>query len=286
MTQTILFNVTMLGDAIQSNEALDGVIFAYMIKATFVSGRINNATQAKMCSVLGMGNRLLKRCLKSALKHGYVRQEGKDIISNNLKERLCYVNPLRIERKRLKDRKIGESPRCPFKYIQLRKIIREFVIENHISKQNDFCHTIECQANPHSDKELKRAKKRIKRMGKSVIAENPDRLSNRRVMKVANLKRTTAKSIMRGLVLNKRISKTPNIEQTEIDVQKELGMSYTEPYFRSCVKRWVYNYAQHLDKGYPVLEWRYLNESNCRLMASIQYANSYSLRHDNIRLFL
>lgn len=278
MIQTLFLNATLSTTAVQSTEALDGLVFAYMIKTTFVSGRINNATIAHICHVLGCGNRVARRGLKSALKHGYVRQEGNDIIANNLNNRLDYVYPLQIE--------IRRDKKCPFRFTQLRKLIRKVVIENHISKQQDFSNTIECSVNPHCHKQYKRAVKRIKRMCEKPIAENTDRLSNRRIMEVANTKRSTAKNIMREMVKAKTLAKTANVEQTDIDIQSELGMSYTEPSFRYAAKNWIFNYADNVSEGFPVLQWKWIDEANCRLMVNIQYANSYKVNHDKIRLFL
>lgn len=278
MIQTIYINATLASEVIQSNEAMDGLLFAYMIKTTFVSGRVHNASISRICHVLGIGNRVACRGLKSALKHGYVRREGNDIIANRLYSRKDYVYPLQIDIKRNK--------KCPFKFIQLRKIIRKVVIENHISKQNDFSYTIECSVNPHNIKQYKRAKRRIKRMSYGPIAENTDRLSNRRVMEIANLKRSTAKSIVREMVESKTLTKNPNIEHTDIDIQSELGMSFTEPYFKCCAKQWVLGYAENVGKGYPVLSWRWIDERYCRLMVDIQYANSYHVNKPKIRLFL
>ena len=257
---------------------MDGFIFAYMIKTTFVSGRIHNATIARICHVLGCGNRIAHRGLKSALERGYVRREGNDIIANNLNNRLDYVYPLQIGLKRDK--------RCPFKFTQLKKIIRKVVIENHISKQQDFCNTIECSVNPHTEKQMKRAKRRIKRMCDKPIAENTDRLSNRKVMEVANLKRSTAKNIMREMVRSKTSSKSPNIEHTDIDIQSELRMSYTEPCFKKYARRWILNYAENIEQGFPVLQWKWIDDVNTRLMVNIQYANSYKVNHTKIRMFL
>lgn len=286
MIQTININATLASEVIQSDEAMDGFIFAYMVKLTFVSGRIKDASIPRICEVLGVGNRVARRGLKSALEHGYVRYEGNDIIANNINRRLDYIYPLQIELKRMSERPKSDTPRCPFKYTQLRKFIRKVVIENHISKQQDFCNTSECSVNPHSHKQYVRALRRIKRMCKKTIAENTDRLSNRRVMEVANLKRSTAKSIMREMVKSNTLSKSLNIEHTEIDIQSELGMDYANPKFRRSAKRWILNYADNVEQGFPILTWRYVDERNCRLMVDIQYANSYKVNHSKSRLFL
>lgn len=278
MIQTIYINATLASEVVQSNEAMDGLIFAYMIKATFVSGRIHNATIARICHILGIGNRVCRRGLKSALAHGYVRQEGNDIIANKLNKRLDYVYPLQIELKRDK--------RCPFKFTQLRKFIRKVVIENHISKQNDFCNTSSVASDPHSLKQYKRALRRIKRMCNEPIAENTDRLSTRRIMEVANLKRSTTKNIMRELVKSHTLYKYPNIEHTDIDIQNELAMSHTDPYFRHTAKHWIVNYAKYVEKGFPILQWNWIDNAHCRLMVNIQYANSYKVNHNKIHLFL
>ncbi len=287
MIQTVNINATLACEVVKSNDkdALDGLVFAYMIKTTFVSGRINNATTANICHALRIGNRVCRRCLKSALDRGYVRRMGNDIIANNLNRRLDYIYPLKIERQRLFERD-DKTPKCPFKFTQLKKIIREIVIENHISKQEDFCNTIKCSVNPRSERQLKHARRRIKRMCDKPIAENTDRLSIRRIMEVVNLKRSTAKSIMRGLVKSNRIAKTPNIEQTDIDIQSQLGISHTETSFRHYAKQWILNFAKYVQRGFPILRWRWVDESNCRLMVDIQYANSYRVNHNKIRLFL
>ena len=78
-------------EAVKSKEALDGLIFAYMIKTTFVSGRINNATTRRVCAALGIGNRIYRRGLESALERGYVRREGNDVIAVNINNHLDYV---------------------------------------------------------------------------------------------------------------------------------------------------------------------------------------------------
>lgn len=138
MIQTININITEAMEAVKSKEALDGLIFAYMIKTTFVSGRTNNATTRRVCEFLGIGNRIYRRGLKSALERGYVRCEGNDIIAVSINSRLDYLYPIQKELKRKSERAISETPHCPFKFTELRKIIRKAVIENHILKQNDF----------------------------------------------------------------------------------------------------------------------------------------------------
>lgn len=278
MIQTILIDTTLASKVIQSAEAMDGFIFAYMVKATFVSGRINNASVQRICKVLGIGNRVCRRGLKSALEQGFVRREGRDIIANKLDRHLHYVYSLQV--------KIERNKRCPFKFTELRRIIRKAVIENHVSKQNDFCNTAACSVSPRSRKEYLRARRRIKRMCKKPIAKNADRLSNRRIMDVANLKRSTAKSIMREMVKAKVLTKTVNIEPTGIDIQRHLGIRYTDHNFRKEIQGWAYQTAQNLDGGFPVFQWEYVDERNFRLMAYIQYANSYKINHGKIRLFL
>lgn len=278
MIQTININATLASEVIQSEDAMDGFIFAYMVKTTFVSGRIHDASISRICEVLGIGNRVARRGLKSALGHGYMRREGNDIIANRLYKRKDYVYPLQIE--------IIRGKKCPFRFTQLRRIIREVVIENHISKQEDFCNTIECSVNPTAHKPYVRAKRRIKRMCKKEIAENTDRLSNRRIMEIANLRRSTAKSIMREMVKSKTLSKTPNIENTDIDIEKHLGIDHTEPYFRKKVYHWSYVFADSIGQGFPVLQWKMIDEMNYRLMVNIQYANSYKVTNPKIHLFL
>lgn len=200
MIQKIRLNLTEAIEVIKSNEAFDGFIFAYMIKLTFVSGRINNATIRRVCHALGIGNTICRRGLKSALERGYVRQEGNDIIAVNINNRLDYVYPITKNLKRKSERTADDSIRCPFKFTELRKIIRKAVIENHILKQNDFSNTHGCSVNPRCKKQYLRAKRRIKRMCNKPIVENGDRLSHKRVMDVANIKRSTAKNLMREMV--------------------------------------------------------------------------------------
>lgn len=273
-------------EAVKSKEVLDGFIFAYMIKTTFVSGRINNATTRRVCGFLGIGNRIYHRGLKSALERGYVRYKGNDLIAVNINSRLDYLYPIQKELKRKSERTISETPHCPFKFTELRKIIRKAVIENHILKQNDFSNTIECSVNPHNEKQLKRAKRRIKRMCNKPIVENGDRLSHKRVMEIANIKRSTAKTLMREMVKSKRLTKRQNIEQTDIDIQRELGTSYTEPYFKAAAKHWIGLYTKNVERGFPILRWRYVNERDCRLMVDVQFANSYKVNHSKINLCL
>lgn len=273
-------------EAVKSKEALDGFIFAYMIKMTFVSGRINNANTRRICHALGIGNIICRRGLKSALERGYVRYVGNDLIAANINKRLDYVYPITKNLKRKSERTADDYIRCPFKFTELRKIIRKAVIENHILKQNDFSNTHECSVNPHSKEQLKRAKRRIKRMCNKPIVENGDRLSHKRVMEVANIKRSTAKTLMREMVKSKRLTRKQNIEQTDIDIQRELGTSYTEPYFKAMAKHWIGLYTKNVERGFPILRWRYLNERDCRLMVDIQFANSYKVNHSKINLCL
>ena len=273
-------------EAVKSKEALDGLIFAYMIKTTFVSGRINNATIRRVCHALGIGNTICRRGLKSALERGYVRYKGDDLIAVNINKRLDYLYPIQKELKRKSERAISETPHCPFKFTELRKIIRKAVIENHILKQNDFSNTHECSVNPHCKKQYLRARRRIKRMCSKPIVENGDRLSHKRVMEVANLKRSTAKTLMHEMVKSKRLTKKQNIEQTDIDIQSQLGMTYDEPYFKAAAKHWIGLYTKNVERGFPVFRWRYLNEHDCRLMVDIQFANSYKVNHSKINLCL
>ena len=273
-------------EAVKSKEALDGLTFAYMIKTTFVSGRINNATTRRVCAALGIGNRIYRRGLESALKHGYVRYVGDDLIAANINNRLDYLYPIQKELKRKSERASDSKPRCPFKFTDLRKIIRKAVIENHILKQNDFCNTAASSVNPHSKKQFLRAKRRIKRMCNKPIVENGDRLSHRRVMEVANIKRSTAKTLMREMVKSKRLTRKQNIEQTDIDIQRELGITYGEHDFGVAAKQWIADYAENTLSGFPILRWRQVDDHNCRLMVDIQYANSYAVVNSNIRILL
>lgn len=286
MIQTININITEAMEAVKSKEALDGLIFAYMIKTTFVSGRINNATIRRVCHALGIGNTICRRGLKSALERGYVRREGNDVIAVNINNHLDYVYPITKNLKRKSERTADDYIRCPFKFTELRKIIRKAVIENHILKQNDFSNTHECSVNPHCKKQYLRARRRIKRMCNKPIVENGDRLSHKRVMEIANIKRSTAKTLMREMVKSKRLTKKQNIEQTDIDIQSQLGMTYDEPYFKAAAKHWIGLYTKNVERGFPVFRWRYLNERDCRLMVDIQFANSYKVNHSKINLCL
>lgn len=273
-------------EAVKSKEALDGLIFAYMIKTTFVSGRINNATIRRVCHALGIGNTICRRGLKSALERGYVRREGNDVIAVNINNHLDYVYPITKNLKRKSERTADDYIRCPFKFTELRKVIRKAVIENHILKQNDFSNTHECSVNPHCKKQYLRARRRLKRMCNKPIVENGDRLSHKRVMEIANIKRSTAKTLMREMVKSKRLTKKQNIEQTDIDIQSQLGITYDEPHFKAAAKRWIGLYTKNVERGFPVFRWRYLNERDCRLMVDIQFANSYKVNHSKINLCL
>ena len=286
MIQTININITEAIEAVKSKEALDGLIFAYMIKTTFVSGRINNATIRRVCHALSIGNTICRRGLKSALERGYVRREGNDVIAVNINNHLDYVYPITKNLKRKSERTADDYIRCPFKFTELRKIIREAIIENHILKQNDFSNTHECSVNPHCKKQYLRARRRIKRMCSKPIVENGDRLSHKRVMEIANIKRSTAKTLMREMVKSKRLTKKQNIEQTDIDIQSQLGMIYDEPHFKAAAKHWIGLYTKNVERGFPILRWRYLNERDCRLMVDIQFANSYKVNHSKINLCL
>lgn len=286
MIQKIRLNITLADEIIHDDKALDGFIFAYMVKLTFVSGRINNANTRRICEVLGIGNRVCRRALQSALKHGYVRLEGNDIIAVNINEHRDHACPLLKNLKRISERTKDDLIRCPFRFTELRKIIRKDVIKNHIQKQNDFCNTIESSVNPHSKNELYRAKRRIKRMCKRPIAENTDRLSTKRIMEIANISRSTAKTLMRDMVRGGEIEKYRNIEQTDIDIQHELRSEYTKCGFKQAAKHWILNFAENVQKGFPILRWRWIDEMNCRLMVDIQYANSYKVVNPETRIIL
>ena len=105
-------------------------------------------------------------------------------------------------------------------------------------------------------------------------------------MQVANLKRSTAKTLMREMVKSKRLTRKQNIEQTDIDIQRELGMTYNEPHFKAAAKRWIGRFTENVEQGFPILRWRYLNERDCRLMVDVQFANSYKVNHPKINLCL
>ena len=123
-------------------------------------------------------------------------------------------------------------------------------------------------------------------MCKKPIAENTDRLSTKRIMEIANISRSTAKTLMREMTKDGIIEKHPNIEQTDIDIQRELGISHTECGFRKAAKRWVLNFAENVQKGFPILRWRWTDELNCRLMVDVQYANSYKVINPDNRIIL
>lgn len=289
MIQTILINISDATVAIHSPERLDGYTFAYMIKFTVVSGRINNASLDRLSAILHMGKQTVSRCLKSALKYGYVHREGSDIVVNaTRKDRLDYLYPLTKKLDRVSEH-INEKdyvPECPFKFTKLKDVFRKIVAENHVAKQNDFSNTIECRVNPRSEKQYRRADRRINRMCRGKVVSDTDRLSNVRLANIMCCSKSKAKRLVKELVKDKVLSRKTNVEETDIDIQNELGIEYTKPNFKKIAQSWIYGYARNVKHGFPVLHWKCVDEKNYRLLVNIQYANSYSVVNDKIRLFL
>lgn len=289
MIQTLLVNIQDTNEAIQSEERFDGYTLAFLIKLTMVSGRINNARLDRMCAILHMGKQTVSRCLKSALRYGYVRREGNDVIANaTRRDRLDHLYPLTKKLDRLEKHKTEEDyiPECPIKFTKLKDVFRKIVIENHVTKQNDFSNTIECSVNPQSEKQFKRARRRIKRMCKGEVVSDTDRLSNIRAASIMRCSKSKAKVIVKELVEGNILTKKTNIEETDIDIQEELGIAHTEPGFKKKAVFWTHSYARNVRHGFPTLQWKCVDGINYRLMVNIQYANSYSVVNDKIRLFL
>lgn len=286
MIQKLNIGIAEIKEFADNKDLLDAYTFAKMIKLTFVSGRIHNASIRRVSSILHVGNKTCKRLLNLAFQYGYIRREGKDIISNKSEiQKGDYVYPLTkiLERK---SERLSSTPICPFKFTKLRNEIRKIAIINHVAKQNDFCNTLDCSSNPHYLKEYKRANKRIKRMCKRSIAENTDRLSIKRMAQITGVSRATTKRLKKELVQSGILSETRNLEQTDIDIQQVLRMSYDDDNFKQYARHWLLHYSHNINSGYPVLRWHWIDESNCRLMVDIQYANSYRVNRNIIRVFV
>lgn len=291
MTQTIYINIKEATEAVQSKERLDGYAFAMCIRFLFVSGRINNATLDRISGLLHMGKQSVSKRLKAAIKHGYVRWDGKCIVVvGKCHKNGQYVFPIKKHIVRKFARAKDYIPVLQEKFTRLKDRIRKIVAENHVTKQNDFSNTIECYSNPQDKYHYVWAKKRIKRMCKKEIVENTDKISTSRMMEVIGSSRSRTKRLMRELVNGCRLEKRANVEDTGIDMEAELGMSYTDPRFRESVKSWGNEYNEYRrtihQKGFVIFGWEQDDDNNYHLMAYIQYANSYKALQNDIRLFI
>lgn len=285
MRRKLNLNVTLATDIASNIEMLDGYIFAVMIKVTFVSGRINNATQRKISAALKIGSRKCKSLLNAALKYGYVNRIGNDIVAVKVNKTGDYLQPIYTKTTRISERANGVTPICPFKYTELRRMVREAILLNHVQKQEDCVNTIVRHADPANLKEFKQTGNRIKRMCAKSIAKNTDRLSYARIAEITGTSRATAINIVKKLTKSEQLTKTVNIENTDLDIQDILKISHNDSSFRKMCNYWLREYAKNLDSGFPTLTWRWLSERKCRLMVDIRYANSYHVINNSIHRF-
>lgn len=185
--------------AIKSNDTIEALAFAMLIKMTFVDSTLKYAPIRELKAKLHMGSEKLNRVISNAIKCGYI-----------VKTNVGYFAPS-LKRNNGFNRRVGclwqaFDGSTIYKLNFFVKIIRKVVLENHLRKQKSFCDTASKVAAPNDLREYTRSRARLKRMcGQTSVsveqAKASTRLSNRRAMEVMHTKRSTTKKLIREMIV-------------------------------------------------------------------------------------
>lgn len=223
-------------EAVKNKEVLDALALAVLCKMLFVSSTIKDAKITRVMELFGIGYARCKRTINVGLEKGFFRmsEDGKDLIANSLKEygayNFLFALP-KLSASRLLKR--GKALKAHYTLTQICNFIREAVIINHISKQQNLFYTLSKTQNPKDLAEYRKAKSILRKysMRHGVVERKGRMISYNRMADTISCSRSTAKRLVKGLVARKTLSMQLNYEESGFNYEqfgKKLQYEYNE----------------------------------------------------------
>lgn len=211
MKQRLYLSIKVANEAIQSKERIEALAFSMLIKLTFVSSNVQSASVARCKAIFGMGSTKMSRIIKNAIKFGYIKRNGRDLIAMPFKGSKNYC--VKLDFSCLTASFTGVNV-CQYSIKDLIRIIKQSVLLNHIRKTNDCADTFKNSSNPKNKSVLAKAKRKIKRMQCNKFYG--ECLSIQRVMSITNTKRTNARNLISDLASKGLVDKSEYSVKTNI----------------------------------------------------------------------
>lgn len=244
----------------ETKTSIDALAVNLLIKRLFVDSRVKNATTRRLMSLLHTSCRRCVEAVNEGIRRGWLARRGKTLIAVRIhfkKEYSIFIETA------------GNSEGQPAPTLtQMGNLIREAVIYNHVSKQNELADTIRLATDPKAGEHraCRRARKRLLKKDMCVNSGNASRLvglSYKRICTLVGVGRTKAKSIIKAMRLKGLISVTHRFEEAGISIEQ-------------FTKQIQEQYAQHAP-GFMI---------QMDGLVHIQLANAYTAKcSDRIKLF-
>jgi len=204
--------------------------------------------------------------VENAEKHGYFNRsdDKKDLIIMPLKECGSFNIRFRVP-SRTASRLIrkGEAVKAQYTLTQICNFIREAVLINQISKQQDLFDTLSKTERPQNHIEYRRAKKKLSKrdMRPKKVDRRGRTLSYKRMAEHISCSRSKAKRLAKSLIARGTLLMQHNYEETHLNIDE----------FDKEIRK---QYSKFANRGFLVLMGG---------MVMVQIANSYSILRDVIR---
>lgn len=253
MIQTLYLSLPKAERALSSKEELEALSFAVLIKLTFVTSEVQSATVRRCKELFGIGSTRASRVINNSIKYGYVIKQGDILKALPVKEEKAFNIRLRFQCKTFSRSK----ERYTLNHIM--DIIRDSVLLNHIKKQNACEDTFNLSDNPKTDKCLKAARKKLKRMShtsKAFIG-----LSMTKISKILRVSRWKARKLIYRLLASSLIDKK----------ERSIKLPFSASDLSSNLREWF------KESGFFGYIYRGTDGLYCRV------SNSYSYCGDSIQ---
>lgn len=204
--------------SMETKVSLDALAVNLLIKRRFVDSRVKDASVRKMMTLLRASYNRCVNAINEGIKRGWLVRVGTSLMAVRIHFEKEYSVLIETTEH---DPKCSLSPTLT----QMGNLIREAVIYNHISKQNELADTIRLATDPKPEEyeAHKRAKKHLLKKGMCVNSENASRLvglSYRRICELVNASRTKVKTIIKSMCRRGIISVTHRFEEAGISIER------------------------------------------------------------------
>lgn len=245
----IYLNIELAKKAVKDNHCLEALAFNILIKKTYTSSMVNNATIRGCKDKFHIGTTRMSRIIKNGIEYGLLKRVDNSIVATKIK---------------------GKGLNCKLEFedrdytlSEVIDMIRNSLVLDHIRKQTYVVDTVRMAREPENNAMRKAGAMRMKKKSMSTVKKAYKTLSNQRIMKLANVKRYRASILTKKLLCSGRITKNSTIVEMDIDPKN----------FTADFIRW----RKNSDARGSLFSYK--GKIYCKL------ANSYKYSCDAIRIF-
>lgn len=215
--------------SMETKVSVDALALNLLIKRMFVSSCVKDATTRRLMSLFHVSYKRMTNAVEEGIRRGWLMRHNGSLLA-------CRVH---FEKEYSVSIETTEfNPECPIvlTLTQMGNLLREAVIYNHISKQNDLSDTIRLATDPKAGelKAHRKARKRLLKKGMRVDSSNASRLvglSYARICRLVNASRTKVKSIVKSMCKRGFISVIHRFEEAGIPIEdftKQMQKQYSQ----------------------------------------------------------